>query len=173
MNESKTIIIPVIIVWAVFVFNIIFGFNSDNRIVEHKECPTECTTRRMAEGIEYFIILLIFLSIELIGAILVSISYCYNSYCCYLIGTILLFIFSILISYNYIPAHENKYIIFIIAKILVQLIQMIVLIIYAIKHDFSLGNSDLNKKLVNDLPTQGQPIQQEQEQEKEKVETPV
>ena len=110
---------------------------------------------------------------ELIGVILVSVSCCNNSYCYYLSGTILLFIFSILISFIYIITNENEYIILKIAKILVQWIQIIVLIIYAIKADFSLGNSDLNNKLVNDFPTQGQPLQQEQEQEKEKVETPV
>ena len=180
MNKSKTIIIPVIIVWAIFVFNFIFIYK-DNKITEHKECTYEsdsqCSTRRMGEffsNILFLIITLLFL-FELIGVILVSISCCNNSYCYYLTGTILLLILSILISFFYIIANENENIILKITKVLVQWIQIIVLIICAKKVDFSLGNSYLNNKLVNDFPTQGQSLQQEQEQEqeKEKVETPV
>ena len=166
MNKSKTIIIPVIIVWAIFVFNFIFIYKNII-IIEHKECKYEsdsqCSTRKMAEFFLniFFLLIFLFSLIELIGAILVSVS-CYNkSYCCYLTGTILLFILSILISFIYFFINENEYIILKISKILVQWIQIIVLIIYAIKADFSLGNSDLNNKLVNDFPTQGQPIQLE------------
>ena len=48
------------------------------------------------------------------------------------------------------------------SKILVQWIQMIVLIIYAIIFYCSLGISYLNNELVNDYPTQGQSLQLEQ-----------
>ena len=52
MNKSKTIIIPVIIVWAIFVFNFIFIYKNIT-IIEHKECTYEsdsqCSTRRMGE----------------------------------------------------------------------------------------------------------------------------
>ena len=165
MDKSKTKIIPVILVWVTFIFNIIFAHNNDSKMIVHKECTYEsdsqCSSRRMGEYFQYFFFI-IFLLIELIGAILISVSCCNNSYCGYLKGIGLLFIFSVLISNNYIPANENKYTILIMAKILVQWIQMIVLIIYAIIFYCSLRNSYLNIKLVNDYPTQGQSLQPEQ-----------
>ena len=138
MNKPKTIIIPVILVWVTFVFNIIFAFNDSNKMIEHKECTYEsdsqCMSRRMGE--KFSDIVLIFFLIELIAVIFVNLSYCNNSFCCYLTGTIILFFFSILISFIYILAVGNEYTILIIAIILLQWIQMIVLIIYVLKFCF-------------------------------------
>ena len=160
MDKSKKIIIPVILVWVTFVFNIIFTCNDVSKMIKHKECTnlsdSHCSTMRMAESFTY-IFLIIFFIIGLIGPILINASYCENSYCCYITGTIFLIIFSILITIIY--ANGNVYIIFKIAQILVQWIQIIVLIIYDIKYDFSDRNSYLNNKLDNHYQTQGQSLQ--------------
>ena len=87
---------------------------------------------------------------------------------------VLLFNFSILIFIIYCKFNENKYTIILITRILMQWIQIIALFIYSLKVNISADrNSYINNNLVNDFPTPEQSLQQDQEQDKEKIETPV
>ncbi len=176
MDKSKKVIIPVTIVWTAFVYNFIFAFNEVNERFKYKctyESDSQCSTRRIADSI-YAFFLIIVLLIELIAVIFVSLSCCNNSYCCYLTGMVFLFNFSILISIVYCIFNENKYTIILITRILMQWIQIIALFIYSLKVNISSDrNSYINNNLVNDFPTPEQSLQQEHEQDKEKIETPV
>ena len=137
------------------------------------ESNSQCIKRRLDEII-YISFILIALLIQLIAVIFVSLSCCNNSYCFYLTGTIFIFNFNIFISILYCIFNGNEYTIIFITRILMQWIQIIALFIYSLKVNISSDrNSYLNNNLVNDFPTPGQSLQQDQEQDKEKIETPV